>query len=246
MATRALFLLLAAGLACGVIGAPVDELQPSAARLLVTAVVAVLAPLFWPGCAGTPAATVVRIVAWSVVAAAVAALLLLLVPGSAPQPPVRVAAACAMLLCLLLPVHALAGVLGSGAGPSGAEPAPAQSLHGTAIAFGLAGWLALPLWLGPVAELVSAHHPAAIDAVVGASPLTHLALASGNDWLRIQWFYQHSNLAALQVRYPGPAAAAWFYAALATTLVALGVLAIRHRRTRGGPHTLDPAKEYTA
>ena len=30
------------------------------------------------------------------------------------------------------------------------------------------------------------------------SPLTHLAVASGNDLLRNQWFYQHSNLASLQ------------------------------------------------
>ena len=33
--------------------------------------------------------------------------------------------------------------------------------------------------------------------------LNNLAVATGNDLLRNQWFYQHSNLAGLRFDYPG-------------------------------------------
>ncbi len=83
----------------------------------------------------------------------------------------------------------------------------AREAAGRSAAVALALLGALPLWLGPVAETLSARHDWAIDAVVGASPLTHLAVASGNDLLRNQWFYQHANLAALLFSYPGLGAA---------------------------------------
>ena len=90
-----------------------------------------------------------------------------------------------------------------------------------AIALALVG--SLPLWLGPAGELLAGRQPWIIDAVVGVSPLTHLAVASGNDLLRNQWFYQHSNLAALQFSYPGLARLTLSYASaiLALALVAL-------------------------
>jgi hypothetical protein len=54
-------------------------------------------------------------------------------------------------------------------------------------------------------------------------------VASGNDLLRNDWFYQNTPLAGLQFAYPGLAELAAFYAA-AGVLVAL--LAPALRRTR--------------
>jgi hypothetical protein len=87
----------------------------------------------------------------------------------------------------------------------------------------------LPLWLGPFAQLLGDRGGRFADAVVGVSPLTHLAVASGNDLLRNQWFYQHSNLAALPVSYPGVPAIALSYASVLSVL-ALGALALRAAR----------------
>ena len=93
-------------------------------------------------------------------------------------------------------------------------------------ALGLALAGALPLWLGPAAEMLSQGRQTLIDAAVGLSPLTHLAGASGNDLLRNQWLYQHSNLATLPFSYPGVAALAGSYAA-AIALLALAALVLR-------------------
>ena len=60
----------------------------------------------------------------------------------------------------------------------------------------------VPLWVGPAAELLARRQAWIIDAVIGVSPLTHLAIASDNDLLRNPWFYQHANLAALRFSYP--------------------------------------------
>jgi hypothetical protein len=61
------------------------------------------------------------------------------------------------------------------------------------------------------------------------SPLSHLAAASDNDLLRNQWLYQHSNLAALPVSYPGLTELAWAYGA-ACLLLTLITLAFQFRR----------------
>ena len=101
-------------------------------------------------------------------------------------------------------------------------------MAGRAAALALALVGSLPLWLGPACELLSGRHPWIIDAAIGISPLTHLAVASGNDLLRNQWLYQHSNLAALQFSYPGLADVAVAYAAVLLLLV-LFPLASRQR-----------------
>ena len=97
-------------------------------------------------------------------------------------------------------------------------------MAGRTVAIGLALLGALPLWLGPVGELLSDRHEGLIDAVIAVSPLTHLAVASGNDLLRNPWFYQHANLAALKFSYPGLAELAAAYAAV-TAFVAMLALA---------------------
>ena len=78
----------------------------------------------------------------------------------------------------------------------------AREMAGRAAALVLAFVGSLPLWLGPRANCLPRANPWIIDAAIGMSPLIHLAVASGNDLLRNQWFYQHSNLAALQFSYP--------------------------------------------
>lgn len=223
---HATLLLMAAGMASVAIGAPVHDLQPSAARLLVTAVVAVLAPLFWPGAAATAGRTITRVLTWSLIATALAALLLIL-PGSAPQAPLRVAAACAMLLALLLPLHAAAAVLESAGQRLRLAPALARPLAGTTVALLVLLWAALPLWAGPAAVLLPAPDDRFVDAVVGASPLTHLAVASGNDLLHNEWFYLHSNLSGRPVAYPGPAPVAASLAMAALAGLALVFAAAR-------------------
>ena len=59
---------------------------------------------------------------------------------------------------------------------------------------------------------------------MAVSPLTHLAVASGNDLLRNQWFYQHSNLAGLRFDYPRLAPVMTAYCLLAAVLLLVPAL----------------------
>lgn len=237
-------LLVAASLMLAVLGVAGTALQPSALRVAVTAVVGLLAPLFWPGIAATPARTALRIAAWSAAAAGTAAMALLAL-GNPAQPFSRILGSCLMLLLILLPAHAVAAALEAGLrGPSMAADS-AREMAGRAVACTLALLGSLPLWFGPAAELLSRHHPWIIDAMLGISPLTHLAVASDNDLLRNQWLYQHSNLASLQFSYPGLAAPAWTYAALCGVL-ALIVLALRQAHRPGARATrTQPTQEQS-
>lgn len=237
MAVAALLILAA-------FGAAAEDIQPSALRVMVTAVVGLLAPLFWPGVGTTPARTVLRIVGWSAAAAGLAAALLRML-GAPAQTYDRILGVCGMLMLVLLLAHAAAAVLERrwGGSPGGAKAKEAREMAGRTAATALALLGALPLWLGPVGELTSRRHDWAIDAIIGLSPLTHLAVAGGSDLLRIQWFYQHSNLAGLQFSYPGLTGVAWFYAAT-LLMMALVALAFRRRPRRAADATHpDPTKE---
>jgi hypothetical protein len=212
MITRWWMLLISAGALFAAFAVAAGALQPSAQRLAAAALVAVLAPLLWPGIAAGFAPTALRVVGWSVAAAAVAALLLAAAPpllGAVQQPPARIAATCAMLLLLLLATHLLAAVFQALRRGAEVRAARERAGHLAGVAVALLG--ASPLWLGPAGELLSARHPGAVDAVVAASPLTHLAVSSGNDLLRNQWLYQNSNLASLQFAYPEPSGVAAAY-----------------------------------
>lgn len=229
-AARGAGLLLAAALVFVAFGGRSGELQPSAARLAATAIVALLAPLFWPGLAATPLRSALRVCAWSCGAAALAAALLLLVDGR-PQVPARVAAACAMLLPIALLSHAALAALETHWRRAGVPAAAARERAGGAVAAVLALAGSLPLWAGPLAESLEARHEGAIDAALAASPLTHLALASANDLLRNQWWYERSNLALLHFSYPELPTVAWTYAA-ACIVAATAWLAARRRESR--------------
>jgi len=140
-----------------------------------------------------------------------------------------------MLLLILLVTHAAAaGLEVRWHGQSGnAETAREMAGRAAALALALVG--SLPLWAGPACELLSGRHPWIIDAAIGVSPLTHLAVASGNDLLRNQWLYQHSNLAPLQFSYPGIADVTVAYAGILLLLALFPLASLRRRRPTDGP-----------
>jgi hypothetical protein len=222
-------------------GAISGQAQPSALRVEVSAVIGVLAPLFWPGRAPTTSGTVLRVVAWSAAASASAAAFLLVHPG---QPWTRVAPACAILMAILVLVHAAAAILERRWSASSADARAARELAGRAMASALAALGTLPFWLGPAAESLTARHPGIIDIVVGLSPVTHLAVAGGNDLLHNPWLYEHSNLAVLPVSYPGLGTLAAGYAS-ACAVLAVVALAAQWLRRPTSAHAIDSTQELS-
>jgi hypothetical protein len=222
---RFAMLLVAAGSVLAAFGAMAPLVPGSALRVGVTAVVGLLAPLLWPGRSTTPTRTALRIVAWSAAASVVAGVLIALV-ASGTQPWLPIVLACAMLMAILVLTHAAVAGLERRWTGSSEDSGGARELAGRAATLSLAALGTLPFWFGPAAELLAARYSAAIDIVVGASPLFHLAAASGNDLLRNSWFYEHSNFAVLPVAYPGLGALAWCYgsACLMLAIVALARL----------------------
>jgi hypothetical protein len=233
-------LFLAALPILAALGATAPDQQPSSLRLLVTAVVGLLAPLFWPGAAATPHRTALRIVVWSAAVAGLAALLLLAL-GTPARPIAHTLAICTMLMAILVVAHALLVGIESALRARALSAPAAREIAGGGCALVLALLGSLPLWLGPAGELLSARHAWVIDAVVGASPLTHLAVAGDNDLLRNEWLYQHSNLAVLQFSYPGQAELAWSYASVCL-LLALLVLRRAPREPDDAPDPHAPRR----
>lgn len=205
------------------------DLQPSALRVAVTAIIGLIAPLFWPGNAATPVRTTLRIAAWSAAVACLAAFALR-IAGNAGQPFAQILAACGMLLLILLVTHAIAAGLEVRLQGQSGDTETAREMAGRAAALALAFVGSLPLWLGPACELLVGRHPWIIDAAIGISPLTHLAVASGNDLLRNQWLYQHSNLAALHFSYPSLANVSVAYASVLLLLAFVPAAYLRQRR----------------
>ena len=152
------------------------------------------------------------------------------IAGNPEQPFARILAACAMLLLILLVTHAVTAGLEMRLHGQSEDAETAREMAGRAAALALAFVGSLPLWLGPASELLAARHPWIIDAALGISPLTHLAVASGNDLLRNQWLYEHSNLAALQFSYPGLADLSVAYASVLLLFVFVPVAYLRRRR----------------
>jgi hypothetical protein len=224
-----LFLAAWAALVAAAAWAP--DLAPSGVRLVVVSVVALAAPLLWPGLAVAPKSTLLRVGLWSF-AAAVATAAVLWIFGGPRQPLLPVLLSAAFLLGLLLPAHAAAALLESRWRGLNLQDESSREMAGSSVALALALLGTLPLWLGPVAELLRGGHEGIIDTLIGASPLTHLAVASGNDLLRNEWLYQHSNLAALPFSYPGLAGLAGFYSATFTLLL---VAALAWQRRFGKP-----------
>jgi hypothetical protein len=231
MAVRWAMLALAVALTGAAFGATTMEFQPSAQRLVVTAVTGLLAPLFWSGAGATLSRTALRVVGWSVGAACLAGTVLRAM-GGVRQPPARLASACLMLMLIALATLALAAAIEWRLRGKSADAERAREQAGRAATLALALVGALPLWLGPLAEMLARTRPWVVDAVVAVSPLTHLAIASGNDLLRNQWLYDHSNLAALAVSYPGLNTLLLYYATISLALAAVPLAAlVQHRRS---------------
>jgi hypothetical protein len=232
-ALRLAGLALTALLVIAALAASFQDLQASGRLVLLTAVLAALAPLFWPGGAETPQATARRVLGWSLAVALLGAMAAFAGAGTAPA--ARIAAACAMLLLVCVVTQGLAAMLEALLAGHAADAAVARDTAAWLATATLAALGAMPLWLGPAAELAAPSHPGAVDAVVAASPLTHLAVASGNDLFRNQWFYQHSNLAGLRFDYPRVAPLVGGYTALAVALLLVPVI------LRGRPKPAAPA-----
>jgi hypothetical protein len=202
---------------------------PAAAPVFVGAVAALLSPLFWPGCAATPAQAAARVLGWSSISVACAAIVAW---GFAPGPLSRSANLLAMLWLVVAVVLAAAALIEVLLVRRGARRPDARHASATAAALLLATLGALPLWLGPAADLLSSGQPWLLDAVVGLSPLTHLAIAGDNDLLRNDWFYQHSTLAGLPFSYPSLGVVVAGYALAGVALLAG---AMRTQRPTGSP-----------
>ncbi len=184
--------------------------------------------------------TVLRVAGWSLAATCVAAIALRFTGNG--QTFARTLPVCGMLLLILLVTSSAAARLERFLGKSrNAECSRETAGRTTTIALALLG--ALPLWLGPAAELLASREPWLVDALIGASPLTHLAVASGNDLLRNPWFYQHANLAALRFSYPGLTEIALLYGTLAVTLALVSLVPAKLRLARGGVRLLPALKE---
>jgi hypothetical protein len=236
LAATALLLLAA-------LGAGDPDLQASARIVLVTAVFGLLAPPFWPGRANTPGLTALRIAGWSLAVSALAGIAAMLSGiGSAALP--RAAAACAVLFVVLVVVHAVAAALELLLQSRTKQAGSARESAAWLATAALATLAATPLWLGPAAELASAGRPQAVDAAVAVSPLTHLAVATGNDLLRNQWFYQHSNLAGLRFDYPRLAPVMIAYCLLAAALFVVTAALPAGRRPAAAPPPILSTEEH--
>jgi len=74
---------------------------------------------------------------------------------------------------------------------------------------------ATPVWLAPMAEQAGIW-PGAPNLIIGISPLSALAVSLDFDYLRSNWFYQHSVLGSLRYEYLSWSA----YVLILTTMVA--------------------------
>ena len=227
---RAAFVILATGTISTGWGALHMAQQPSALRVLVASVTALVAPLFWPGAADTLLRTALRVVTWSLVCTS-GAVLMLLAMGHGRQTLTAVLTVAAMLCIVLAIVHALAAAMEMRLATTETDPQVTRAMAAVISTLLLAVIGAAPLWLGPAAELSTSAHAGAVDGILAASPLTHLAMASGNDLLHNEWLYDHSNLSKLAVSYPGMSSVLGFYASILLALVGIP-LAQRHSRRR--------------
>lgn len=84
--------------------------------------------------------------------------------------------------------------------------------------------LTLPLWLSPMVGLFGATRWL-VDTVISLCPLTYLATLADIDYLRSDWFYQHTPYGGLRYDYPDPA-----YLSMAILLLLAAMLALAWRR----------------
>ncbi len=104
-----------------------------------------------------------------------------------------------------------------------------------------------PLWLGPAAELFATRQPI-VDLIVASSPLSYLASLISFDYLRSDWFYQHTSFGALRYDYPSPQLMTLIYLTIAVLALTLSkTLSTRRRQELGsaGLTLQQPKQEVT-
>jgi len=208
-ATLALAIAIAAALAGGT-----GELQPSALALILACAVVAAAALFAPRLAPRTRDAGLAWLGWALPVAVGTGLACLAIPGGVPARAVPVA------VLVLAIVSGIQAALGTGL------PRPA-------VATGVLGLMAAPLWLAPIAYLAGAAVPLS-DWIVWLSPATQLAAAANCDVLRLDFLYRYSTLASLHWTYPPPVLSTVGWFAVAALGHGLSCLASHLRgRTRG-------------
>ena len=86
-------------------------------------------------------------------------------------------------------------------------------------------FFAAPLYLSVVAEATS--HQALVDAIIAVSPVSYLAGIVDYDYLRSNWFYQHTPFGGLRFNYPATGVMTVCY--LIATLVLAGANILRNK-----------------
>lgn len=86
-------------------------------------------------------------------------------------------------------------------------------------------FLAAPLYLSVVAEATS--HQILVDTIIAASPVSYLAAIADYDYLRSNWFYQHTPFGGLRFNYPSPGVMTFCY--IVITLVLTGATFLGNR-----------------
>lgn len=201
------------------------ELNPSGALVTAAAIPALLALLFVPAPGRPTGGSLFTLGGWCVGVLLVAGANSLLLGVDAPA--IRLASVGALAFLLLFNTHLVASLLQRLLERSGLARIEAREWSTWSVAALL--WLAAsaPVWLGPLADVLARSNPEAPAAIVGISPLSHLAVAAGHDLLRNEWFYAHSPIGSLQFDYPSAASLFLTYIAAAVLLALLGLLAER-------------------
>ena len=213
-----------------VLGAGAGGLPATGSALASIAVPVLLAPLFWPRETARLREFLDCVIAPILAASLLAGAFAVARIGSMPAG--SLASTLAVALGILVVAYLCMAAVDGALRRLGADEGPAREASVWCVVAIL--WLsaAAPLWLGPIADLWARVEPGAPSAILAASPLVHLAVASGYDLLRSQWFYGHSSLGALQVEYPRVAALLLCYAALGAVLALLAIsLRVRSKDT---------------
>lgn len=228
--TTILALAGTSGVVVSALDARAGGLPATGSALAAIAAPVLLAPLFWPREAAT-----LRQVLECVIAPIIAAALLagaFAVAGIGSMPLGSLAPTLAVALGILVVAYLCMAAVDGALRRLGADGRRAHEAAVWCVVAILWVSAAAPLWLGPIADLWARVEPGFPSTILAGSPLVHLAVASGYDLLRSQWFYGHSSLGALQVEYPRVATLLISYAAAGAVLALVAIsLGIRPKDT---------------
>ena len=223
------------------LAAPVAKLSPSTAVLVVMAAAVLVGLMLWPGTDPGSRLPEARLAAWSAACAGTGALAAALLVQSRLDWTRLLSTTLVAFLLLLSGIGCLTLVAAIRSRQSAGQAREIETARWTVAAL-LTLAAAAPLWAGPLAESTLARWPQAVETAVALSPLTHLAVAAGNDFMRNDWMYAHSSIGSLQFSYPGLPGILAAYFVLCAALLAAGRI-FRVRRKHGAHDTIGPALE---